>query len=126
MRLDYFCLLSNRLFSKAVFRVRKVIKPLLDEFEALNIQHPDCRRISVGIIGGESPDHFEFSGNNDGAFEVNLGISEAGTDQEIAFTIYHILLRAVRFYPFTSDERAQIEALFEMHLPKILSDQRPI
>lgn len=108
-----------------MIRVRKVIKPLLDEFEALDIQHPDCSKISVGIIGGESPDYFEFSGNIDGAFELNVGISETGTDQEIALAIYHNLLRAVRFYPFTRDEHAQIEALFERHLPNILTAQKP-
>jgi hypothetical protein len=108
-----------------MFRVRKVIRPLLDEFETLDIQHPDCSKISIGIIGGELPDYFEFAGNIDGAFELNVGISETGTDQEIVHAVYHILLKAIRFYPFTREEHAQIEALFEKHRPNLLSAPKP-
>lgn len=125
MELSYGFLAYDRFFSKAMSRVSKSFIPLLEAFKALNIEHPDCTVILVGIVGTKSPDQFEFLGNNEGQFQLSVGISETGTDQDVALAVYHILLKAVRFYPFTRKERAQIEALFEKHRPNLLSAPKP-
>lgn len=125
MELSYGFLAYDRFFSKAMSRASKSFIPMLGAFKALNIEHTDCRVILVGIVGTKSPDHFEFLGNNEGQFQLSVGISETGTDQEVALAVYHILLKAVRFYPFTREEHAQIEALFEKHRPNLASAPEP-
>lgn len=125
MELSYGYLAHSRRFDKAMFRVRKSFMPLLDDFKALNIHHTECNTILVGLVGNKPLDHFEFLGNNEGFFQLHFGICETETDQEVALSVYHILLKAVRYYPFTQEEHAQIAALFERHLPKILTAQKP-
>jgi hypothetical protein len=112
MQLRLSVLARNRAFSKAMRRVRPKIQPLLDAFEATELEHPIHEAILVGITDDKGPEFFEEVENNDGVFQILAGCTHQGTDNELTADVFGILHRAVNLCPFATPDHDKFEALF--------------
>lgn len=121
MQLRFSVLARNRAFSKAMRRVRSNLQPLLDAFEAVELEHPIHQAILVCITDDQQPDFFEEIENNDGFFQVIAGCSLRGTSDNVAEDVFEILQRATRLCPFSIPDHETLDALFNRMKPLVLS-----
>lgn len=120
MQIRCSVLARDRGFSKAMRRVRIKLQPLLDAFDAIELQHPIHEAILVGITDEKEPEFMEEVNNNDGFFQVLAGCSLRGSDAQLTEDVFAILLRAVRLCPFTTPDHATLEELFTRLRPRVL------
>src|SRR5215471_5994160 len=104
MQLRFSVLARDRAFSKAMRRVRAKIQPLLDAFEATELNNPIHEAILVGITDDKRPEFFEEVENNDGFFQMLAGCSHRRTDNDLTADVFDILQRAVCRCPFTAPD----------------------
>ena len=83
MQLRFSVLARNRVFSKAMRRVRTKLQPLLDAFGSIELEHSIHEAILVAITDDQPPQFFEEVENNDGFFQVLAGCSHRGGDDEL-------------------------------------------
>jgi hypothetical protein len=112
MQLRFSVLARNREFSNAMRRLRLRLQPLLDAFEATELEHPIHEAILVGITVDMGGEFFEEVENNDGFFQVLAGCPHQGSDNELAENIFDVLQRTVRLCPFAALDHDKFEALF--------------
>lgn len=104
-------------------RVRVKIQPLLDAFEATELDHPIHDAILVGITDDEGPEFFEEIKNNDGYFQIFAGCANHGVDDDLAREVFSILQRAVRVCPFATSDHDKFEALFARFREPLFGDR---
>lgn len=112
MQLRFSVLARNRTFSRKMRRVRERIRPLLDAFDATELENPIHKAILVGITDDKGPEFFEEVENDDGLFQVLAGCSDCGSDDELMKEVFVILQRAVRRCPFAAPDHQRFEMLF--------------
>lgn len=120
MQLRLSVLARSREFSKAMRRVRESLQPLLDAFEAVELDHPIHEAVLVGITDEKDAEFFEEVENDDGFFQVLAGCRPTGTDDELIEVVFGILLRAVQLCPFATPDHKKIEAFFAALRPSVL------
>lgn len=111
---------ENRMFSKAMRRIRPRFQPLTDAFEAVEVEQPIYEAILVGVTDSRSPDFCQEIENGDGYFQMLFGCSLRDWDQELAEDVFDILLRATRLCPFANSDREVFDSLFERMRPIVL------
>lgn len=109
----------DRMFMKAMRRVREKLRPLFEAFEQVEMVNPIHQAILVGITDEKGNEFFEEVENDDGFFQVLAGCSTTAKDESLVQSVFEILLRAARACPFSVPDRAQFERVFEDHRPTI-------
>jgi hypothetical protein len=109
----------DRMFMKAMRRVRERLQPLLDAFEQVEMIDPIHQAILVGITDEKGSEFFQEVENDEGFFQVLAGCSATAKDDSLVQSVFEILLRAAKACPFSVPDRAQFERIFEDHRPTI-------
>ncbi len=121
MQLRFSVLARDRMFSKAMRRVRGKLQPLLDAFEAVEMTDPIHEAILVGVTDDQPSDFFDEVENNDGFFQVLAGVEFTGSDDELTQTVFDILRKASDACPFSNPDREAFDALFDRMRPTLLT-----
>lgn len=121
MKLQFSIAARSRLFSKAMRRIDAKLQPLVDAFEAVELEHPIHEAILVLITDDKEPDFFEEVENNDGFFQVLAGCSHRGSDDELAEDVFEILRRATMLCPFATPDHESFAVLFEQLRSSLLN-----
>lgn len=120
MKLMFSVAARNRAFSKAMGRVDGRFRDLTTSFGAVALDHPIHEAILVLITDDKPPEFMQEVENRDGFFQVIVGCSWKGTDDQLAEDVFEILHRAVRTCPFAIPDHDKFEALFARFRPLVL------
>ena len=104
---------KDRLFGKALRRVRPAFDALFAEFAQIELCHPIHDSILVGLTDDREPGHFEEIQNADGYFQVLLGCPRAANDEELKQAVFERIKRAVMACPFSAPDKASFERLLQ-------------
>jgi hypothetical protein len=109
----------DRLFTKAMRRVRERLQPLLNAFEQVEMVNPIHHAILVGVTDDRGDQFFEEVENDEGFFQVHAGCTFSKNDDALVQSVYEILQRAAKACPFSIPDREQFERVFRDNRPTI-------
>jgi hypothetical protein len=119
MQLRISVMARDRLFMKAMRRVRERLQPLLDAFEQVEMVNPIHQAILVGITDDKGEEFFQEVENDEGFFQVQAGCTFSKNDDRLVQSVYEILQRASKACPFSVPDREQFDRLFQDHRPTV-------
>jgi hypothetical protein len=106
---------SDRLFAKAMRRIRPRFEKLLRDFENTQFVHPIHEAILVGITNDEGESFFQEISNDQGFFQVIAGCPSGEPDDKLACAVFKGLWKAVHACPFSQTDRRSTEDLFKKY-----------
>jgi hypothetical protein len=119
MQLRISVMARDRLFMKAMRRVRERLQPLLDAFEHVEMVNPIHQAILVGITDEKGDEFFQEVDNDEGFFQVQAGCTYLKNDDALVQSVYEILQRSTRACPFSVPDREQFDRVFQEYRPTI-------
>jgi len=104
----------DRIFMKAIRRLRGKLQPLFEAFERVEMVNPIHQAILVGNTDEAGPDFFEEVESDDGFFQLLSGCTTTANDELFAQSVLKpsFVLQGHAF--FVSDS-AQFDRAFEGH-----------
>jgi hypothetical protein len=120
MKISLSIAAQDRLFSKAIRRVRPNFDVLFDAFYQVEITNPIYEAILIGLTDSEPAGYFEVIQNRDGFFQVLAGLKNDLDQSELKAELFNIIEQAVQSCPFTNSDKKRFTDLLQEWKPKLI------
>lgn len=120
MKISLSVAAQDRLFSKAVRRIRPSFDPLFEAFSQVEMTDPIHEAILIGLTDAVPAGHFEVIPNRDGFFQVLAGVKGSVVDDELKLALFNIVERAVQTCPFSKPDKERFTDFLKDWRPKVI------
>lgn len=119
MKISLSIAAQDRLFSKAIRKVRPNFDALFEAFSEVKITNPIHEAILIGFDSAPA-DYFEVIQNRDGFFQVLAGLKSNLEQNELKVELFKIIEQAVQSCPFTNSDKKRFTDLLHEWKPKLI------
>lgn len=113
MRLSISFAVKDRVFGKAMRRIRPCFDSLCSEFEALKLDNPIHEIFLLGVTDDLPDCEFREVKNKDGFFQVMCGFDQNASflqanDEALKLMLFQKIFGAVKLCPFSAPDRQSL------------------
>lgn len=105
MDLSVSLLAHDRIFAKAMRRIRPRIESLAQGFRSVEMDSPLDEALLISFVDKKAPTFFEEVPNLDGYYQVIVGVPPGAPDDELFRHVVSMVREAITRYQFSDPDR---------------------